>query len=320
VSEAALRARLGRPPRWTPTAALVGDVDGGPVRTAGWSVRGRLAASPFTGGRLEDAVGYLDAGELLDDARVDAAVVDGEVPDLAALLPSLRRAGLVVLLAGPAPLDVDVVQAAQAVDGPPSGVALARRWEPWARTVRAALPLAGAPPLQVTVRGWPRGEAAAAELVDLAGLWCGEVLGGVAAPGPLPADRLPGGEPVSWSLLTGSGATVLVSHEGPGPLVRVSFPSARLEAGPAGAGWEGGAALPLLALPEWVPPVPLGTSPGLVATAAALLEAVGGGDVRPHRGQPADPPPADLGDLLVAARVLAALRESSRTERPVPVS
>ena len=292
------------------------------MRAAGWSVCGRLAASPFTGSRLEDAAGYLDAGELLDDDRIDLAVVDGSVPDLAALLPVLRAEALLVLLEAPAPLDVEVLQAARAVDGPPAVVALLQRWEGWARTVRAAIGLAG-PPLQVTVRGWPRGAAAAAELVDLVGLWCGEVAAVAAAPGPLPADALPGGERVAWALLAASGATVLVSHEGEGggQLVRVSSAGARVEAGPDGARWVGGEPLPLLRLPEDVPPAPRGVPPGMVATAAALTGAVGGGDVRPlgpRNGT--EPGPATLGDLLVSARVLAALRDSARTERLVAVS
>jgi hypothetical protein len=231
--------------------------------------------------------------------------VDGTVLELAALLPRLREAGLRVLLPSPAPLDPDALRAARAVDGPASGVGLVERWEPWARTVGAAVRLGGAL-LQVTVRGWPRGAEAAAELLDLLGLWCGEVVAAVAAGAALPAERLPGGEAVAWAVLTGAGTTVLVSHEGPGPAVRLSFAGARLDASPDGVRWSGGDALPLLPPPAWVPPAPRGVRPGLVATAAALA--------REDAGQ------ADLGDLLVAARVLAALRDSARTGALVPVS
>lgn len=321
MSDAARRARLTRSPHAVPTAALVGDVDAAPVVASGWSVRGRLAASPFTGGRFEDAPGYLDAGELLDDPRIDVAVVDGAELELAALVPSLRREGLLVLLPSPAPLDVDAVRAAVDVDGPPSGVGLVRRWEPWARTVRVALPLAG-PPLQVTVRGWPRGATAAAELVDLVAGWCGDVVAAVAAPAQLPAERLADGEPVAWALLTSAGATVLVAHDGAGPRVRVSSATARLEAAPGQARWVEGDALPLLPLPDGLPPVPAGVPPGLVATAALLTDAIGGGDLRTAgpAAESASDRPADLRDLLVTARVLAALRESARTERLVSVS
>lgn len=314
MKDAARAARLDRPWGSVPTAALVGDVDPLAVRAAGWEVRGRLASSPFSGPRV-DVAGYLDVDELLDDDRVDAVVLDGAEPELAALLPLLRGAGLLVLLPTPAPLDVDVVRRARAVDGPESGVGLVRRWEPWACTVAAALPLAGGPPVQVTVRGWPGGPSAAAELADLVASWCGDVVAVVAAPGPLPATRLPGGEPVDWALLTGDGVTVLVSHAGPIPSVRLSFAAARLDAGPAGARWHGGEPLPLLLPPPWVPPAPRGVPVGLVATAAALSEALGGVAL-PERGEPVRV--ADLGDLLVAARVVEALRTSVRTERLVP--
>jgi hypothetical protein len=309
-------ARLSRSWRAVPTAALLGAVDPVPVRAAGWQVRGRLAASPFDGPR-EDVPGYLDPAELLDDDRIDAAVVDGADPSLAELLPLLRESGLLLLLPAPAPLAVDAVRAARAVDGPEACVGLVHRWEPWARTVSAALPLAGGPPVQVTVRGWPSGAAPAAELVDLVVGWCGEVAAVVAAPGPLPAAVLPGGEPVAWALLTGTGATVLVTHQGPAPTVRLSFAAARLEAGPDGVRWEAGERLPLRTTPDWVPPAPRGVPLGLVATAAALSEALGGQEL-PQRDD--DVRPADLGDLLVAARVLEALRTSARTERLVPVA
>jgi hypothetical protein len=297
---------------------LAGGVDPAPLRAAGWSLRGTLSGDPYGPSPADrlDAATYVEVAELLEDPVVDAVAVDGDDRDLAALLPALRGSGLLLLLPTAAPLEPDAVRAARAVAEPAdAAVGLVARWAPWALTVAAALPLVGTPPVQVTVRGWPRGRQAAAELVDLAASWCGEVAAVVAAPAPLPADALPGGAAVSWALLTGSGATVLVSHDGPVPEVRLSFATARLEAGPGGARWTGGAELPLTRLPDWVPH-PQGCAPGLVATAAALARAVGGGDV------PAEswPWPADLGDLLVTARVLEALRTSARTEQLVPVA
>lgn len=249
---------------------------------------------------------------------MDLVALDGADPRLAAHLPALRRAGLLVLLVSPAPLDLDLLREVRAVPGPDVAVGLVQRWEPWALTTAAALPLAGGPALQVTVRGWPAGAAAAVELVDLVRAWCGDVAAVAALPAPLPARSLPGGAVVSWSLLTAGGSTVLVSHDDAPPLVRLSFGAARLEAGPLGARWEGGAELPLLPVPDRRPhplPAPPGVPAGLVATAYALLRAVGGGDVA------ADvwPWPADLGDLVGAARVLAALEESAATGGPVRV-
>lgn len=283
---------------------VAGSVDVAALRAAGWQLRGQLSAMPYDDPL--DAAPYTSVEQLLADPAVDAVAVDGDDPSLAAWLPQLRQSGLLLLLPAPAPLDVDLLRECRAVPDPPAAaVALSRRWEPWARTVAAALPLADGPPLQVTVRGWPRGKHAAAELVDLVARWCGDVVGAVAAPAELPAAALPGGAPVSWALLTASGATVLVSHEGGPQLVRVSFATARLEASPSIVRWEGGARLPV-ALPE---------RSGLVSTAATLAEAVGGGDV-PATGWPRA---ADLSDLLVVARVLAALRTSARTQALAPL-
>lgn len=312
MSEGARAARLGRSPGTPPTMALAGAVDPAPLRAAGWSLRGVLSTDPYVD-RL-DAAAYVEPAEVLDDPELDAVAVDGDDPALAALLPELRGSGLLLLLPTAAPLVPDLVRAARAVpDAADAAVGLVARWEPWAQVVAAALPLAGGPPVQVTVRGWPHGRQAAAELVDLVASWCGDVVSSVAAPAPLPAAELPGGAPVSWALLTASGATVLVSHAGPAPLVRLSFATARLEAGPAGVRWEGGAELPLPSQPLVPPP---GVHAGLVRTAAALAGASGGRDVA------ADvwPWPADLGDLLVVARVLEALRTSARTEQLVPVA
>lgn len=294
--------------------AVAGELDLAPLRAAGWQLRGVLSAMPYAD--LRDAATYPTPADLAADGRIDAVAVDGADPALVAALPQLRRAGLLLLLPTAAPLDLQALRAARAVrDGADAAVGLVRRWEPWARTLAAALPLAGGPTVQVTVRGWPRGPQQAAELVDLVQSWCGEVAAVVAAPAPLPAARLPGGEAVSWALLTASGATVLVSHEGAAPLVRLSFATARLEAGPGGVRWEGGAELPLPPAPAGTPH-PQGSEPGLVWTAAALTSAVGGGDV-PARDWPW---PADLSDLLVCARVLEALRTSARTETLVPVA
>ena len=287
--------------------AVAGDVPLAPLRAAGWSLRGALSGLPY----VDLPAGWHGAAELAADEGIDAVAVDGADPSLAALLPELRAGGLLVLLPTAAPLDPEAVRAARGVrDGADAVVGLVARYQPWTRTVAAALPLAGGPTVQVTVRGWPRGHQAAAELVDLAASWCGEVVAVVAAPAPLPAERLPGGEAVAWALLTAGGATVLVSHEGPTCLARLSFAAARLEAGPAGVRWEGGAAM---TLPS---PGSGAVLDGLQAAATALTWAVGGGDV-PALDWPW---PADLSDLLVVARVLEALRTSSRTQTLVPVA
>ena len=310
------RDRIGR----SPTIALAGDVDAAVLRAAGWQIKGRLPTTPYDDKR--DAVGYVDLSELLADPLLDAVCLDGADPVLARLLPPLREAGLLVLLPAPAPLDTALLRMARAVpDAADIVVGLVDRFEPWALTVAAALQDAGGP-LQVTVRGWPRGPAKAAELVDLARSWCGDVVAAIAAPAALPAAQLPGGEAVSWALLHESGATVLVSHEGGAPLVRLSFTTARLEARFDRVCWVGGADLPLPRTPHPSGPepadhpIPPTMPPGLLAGAALLTTAVGGGRLQIDRW----PWPADLGDLLAAARVLEALRESARSESPALVS
>lgn len=295
--------------------ALAGAVDPAPLRAAGWSLRGVLSQDPYVD-RL-DAAAYVHPFELCADPVIDAVAVDGSDRELAALLPELRASGLLLLLPTADPQDVELVRAARQVpDAADACVGLLRRWEPWTVTVAAALPLAGGTPVQMTVRGWPPGRGAAAELVDLATAWCGDVVAAVAAPAELPAAALPGGAVVSWALLTASGATVLVSHEGEQE-VRLSFAAARLTAGPGRVSWEGGAELPLG--PGLPPPgraLPSGVDPRLVSIAASLAGAVGGGDVAVDTW----PWPADLGDLLTVSRVLEALRTSARTERLVPLA
>jgi len=301
-----------------PTIALAGAVDGGVLRAAGWQVTGALPLTPYDD--LADVPSYAGLDDLLADDQLSAVALDGSDPLVARHLPAVLASGRLVLLPGPAPLDPDLLREAREHETEVA-VALLQRWEPWALTVAAALQLVGTPVVQATVRGWPRGADAAVELVDLARSWCGDVVSVSAAPAPLPAASLGEGLPVAWSLLHESGATTLVSHEGAPPLVRLSFATARLEAGPLGARWEGGAEIPLLGAPplqttEPRPAAPPGTPYGLLASAAALREGVLRGEIATDTW----PWPADLGDLQVAGRVLAALRESARAEGPSAVS
>ena len=303
----------------TPQIALAGSVDGAVLRAAGWSVRGSLRRTPYDD--PADLVSYAGLADLIADDGLHAVCLDGGDPATARHLPALLGRALHVLLPTPAPLDGDLLRQARQEQGRSEvAVGLLQRWEPWAVTVAAALPLVGTPVLQATIRGWPRGAAAAAELVDLARAWCGDVLSVVAAPGPLPATSLGEGLPVAWALLHADGATTLVSHGGGPPLARLSCAAARLEAGPLGARWQGGAELPLLPAPDrrdvpFAAPVPPGCPVGLLSSAVALAEAALTGEVDVARW----PWPADLGDLQAIAAVLAALRESARREAAVRV-
>lgn len=310
-----------------PRAALVGAVDGQVLRAAGFRVVGALQVLPYDDPR--DVPSYLTMDDLLEDG-LDAVALDGADNHLVGHLPDLLAAGLRVLLPTPAPQDLDVLRLCR--DEAPDAdvlVGLTERWEPWATTTTAAAPLPGEPVLQCTVRGWPRGATPAAELVDLVRRWCGDVVTVIAAPAPLPATELAPGVPVAWALLHEGGTTTLVSHENGPPLVRLSYATARWEAGPLGARWVGGAEVPLLPRADGSPHVddtltsmdavplptaPPGTAPGLLCTARALARGAA-----PELWGTRWPAPARLDDLQAVARVLAALRTSARTEAPAPV-
>ena len=290
-----------------PRAALVGEaLDGQVLRVAGWRVCGALELQPYDD--PGDVPSYTSMDELLTDGLQGVALSGGDA-HLAGHLPDLLAAGLAVLLPTAAPLDLELLRLAR--DLAPDAlvaVGLVQRWEPWAQLTSAAVPLAGQV-LQCTVRGWPRGQAHAAELIDLTRRWCGDVVGVAARPARLPADELGPGVPVAWSLLHESGATTLVSHEAAPPVVRLSFETARWEAGPLGARWVGGADVELTTPrpPALLPP---GTPSGLLASATWLREALTADDLPV-------PAPAGLGDLQAVARALAGLRESTRDERVV---
>ncbi|MCU1600739.1 MAG: oxidoreductase domain protein [Frankiales bacterium] len=291
-----------------PRTALVGDaLDGQVLRVAGWRVCGALELQPYDD--PGDVPSYASMDELLTDG-LDGVALSGGDAHLAGHLPDLVAAGLAVLLPTAAPLDLELLRLTR--DLAPDAlvaVGLVQRWEPWAQVTGRAAALAGGPVLQCTVRGWPRGQSHAAELIDLTRQWCGDVVGVAARPARLPADELAPGVPVAWSLLHESGATTLVSHEAAPPVVRLSFGTARWEAGPLGARWVGGAEVPLTAhrLPALLPP---GTAPGLLSSAVWLREALTADDLP-------SPAPAGLGDLQAVARALAGLRGSTRDERAV---
>lgn len=278
---------------------LLGDVDPALVAdlaAQGLAVRGALAPDPF--GPLVPGRRYAGPDDVLSDDGVRAAVLPAASP-LAGALPDLLAAGLPVLVADPAPWDDGLLRTARAAAAEADvacAVALQARHTGWASLVGGALSGRRAPQ-QVTARGWGRGPAEAAELVDLVRTWCGEVVAVAAAPAALPAPELPDGEPVAWSLLTDRGTTVLVAHAGARPQVRLSLPPTRLLAGPDRVGWEGGE-----------PVVPAARDD---PTVRVFAEAVAQGSAEALDTAPGV---AGLADLVPVARVLAALRTSARTE------
>lgn len=291
-----------------PGIGVLGDVDPEllhELALAGLPVRGHLRGDPFGPDVARAARRYTDLDDVVADARGPLrAVVLPAGSLLADRLPDLLAARVPVLLPDPAPWDPDLLRESRALAAEgdvPVAVLLGQRHRGWAGLVRSGLSGRAAPP-QVTVRGWPRGAAAAAELVDLMRAWCGDVVAAAAVPTELPAGELPGGAPVAWALLTSRGSTVLVSHEGGPVQVRLSLPPTRLLASPRAVGWEG--AVPVVPAERPDP------------TVAAFVGAVAAGSAEPVEVavDAASPDIAGLADLVPVTRVLAALRASARTQ------
>lgn len=298
------------------SAVLLGE-PGLDVRAAlaevGLAVTGVLAEDPFAAEPLvAPGAGTRVHTDLPDLARgvaegaVRLIVLPAHSP-LAAALPEVVALGAAVLLPDPAPWDLDLVrQARSAADAGdvPVAVLLRARHSRWSEAARATV-ASREKPFQLLVRGWPRGPAAAGELVDLVRAWCGDVLSCSALPAEQPGRTLKTGELISWSMLTETAVTVMVSHEG----------SLRLSVGYLEPGFV-----------EVGPDVPPGTDlfdleqdpdPAVLA-ARALAHAleVGSSDVV---GSSLSPFPwvADLSDLQPVARALGALRTSARREQHV---
>jgi hypothetical protein len=94
-----------------------------------------------------------------------------------------------------------------------SSAVLALRTRGWRSLADAARLLADIGPLsQLTVMGWPSGRAARAELCDVVRRLCGDVVAVCASASAMPAHELAATAPVTFSLLTSGGATVLASE------------------------------------------------------------------------------------------------------------
>ena len=325
----AVRQRRGRaadfPRAERPTIALVTDRPDAPLlgllTSAGWSVTGVLTADVFDGLLWAAQTpgirrNYHDLTELLCDADLDACCLALPSAGLGPTLIASLQAGLHTLLPEPAELGADLIRRAlEAAEdsGAEHAVAMQQRWRaPVARVARALDSGELGPPAQLTVRGWPTGAAPTAELLDVVTRWCGDVVAVCASPDELPARELPGGATVRWALLTSSGATVLVAHDGAGaPLMRLSCPQGRVEV-EAGPG-DGTLELPF-PVPE--PPVEPTTArtDGLRSTASRLAEAVLRSEAvaTPYDGWPW---PSTLRDLFVVERIREALRSSAAERR-----
>lgn len=310
----------------------------GVVDAAGWAVTGVLLSDVFDGilwaSRLPHVSrNYVEPAELLLDPAIDAACLAVPAAAAAALLPGLLHAGMHVLLPAPMEIASDVLlRALDAAEdaGAEPAVAFDTRWSAPAATLsRLVRDGSIGPAGQLTVRGWPPGPVNSAELIDVVTDWCGDVVAVCAAPGALPAERLPGGGTVRWALLTELGTTVLVAHDGaPAPTLRLSCPQGRVEL-TGGQLTRGGEPVPLVdvapeACLEGAVGAPRaaarpGGAPdnlGLFATAYRLSLTAGTGDGGfVGEGYCRPPLAGTLRDLFVTARVREALHVSAAEGR-----
>lgn len=237
---------------------------------------------------------YADLPALLAD-DIDAVAIDVPPPRSDLLLDAAVRAGLGVLLTVPHTSDPDrllrVLMAAEEADLP-HAVAMTGRADAAFAAVSEQLPALG-PLRQLTAAGWPAGKPPRAELVDVVRRWCGDVLAVCADPSAMPAPAL-GDEPVSLALLTESGATVLASER---------FGARQVGCLLTLVGERGRLVLSGTSLRT-----PAGLLTVERADPAAGVRLAAGGLLRREATGC-----ADLRDLAVASRVLAAV-EQSRTE------
>lgn len=298
-------------PGGAPTIALVADIPDEKLLTAlagsGWSVGGLLAADVFDGllwaARTPSVTrNYVELAELLWDPDAEAACVAVDAAAAVTTVPALLHAGLHVLLPSPVAMSsaaIRIALEAAEVAESEHAVTFETRWWPSARELTRLLADGSVGPVaQATVRGWPSGVTATAELIDVTTNWCGEIVAVCGAPEQLPAAELPDGASVRWALLTDRGVTVLVSHEGSAdPAIRLSTPQGRLEVTET-------AVRPLDGEP-W--PAGDATASAFEETARRLADAVARDDALPET--------ATLRTLFVAARVREALAASASERR-----
>ncbi len=157
--------------------------------------------------------GYSALDALAADA-VDAACLDLPLGESCRVASLLLEDGVSVVLARAEIPEREAVRALLDAAGVGSSTgAMALQTRGWRSLADAARLLADIGPLsQVTVIGWPAGRAARAELCDIVRRLCGDVVAVCASALAMPAHELAPTAPVTLSLLTSGGATVVVNE------------------------------------------------------------------------------------------------------------
>ncbi len=187
------------------------------VRAGGADVVGLLAPEALESlvwaAEAQADHGYSALDALAADA-VDAACLDLPLAESCRVAGLLLEDGVSVVLARAELPDRSVVRTLldAAGIGSTSGVMalLTRGWRSLADATRL-LPEIG-PLSQLTVMSWPAGRAARAELCDVVRRLCGDVVAVCASAAAMPAHELSPTAPVTLSLLTAGGATVLANE------------------------------------------------------------------------------------------------------------
>jgi predicted dehydrogenase len=168
--------------------------------------------------------GYSALDALAADA-VEAACLDLPLAEACRVAGLLLEEGVSVALARPELPDRAAARGLLDAAGAGNASAVVglrtRAWSPLAAA--AALIPTIRPLTQVTVQYWPAGRGARGELCDVVRRLCGDVLAVCASPAAMPAHELAPASPVTLSLLTADGTTVVV-NESP----RAVFGDARL--------------------------------------------------------------------------------------------
>ena len=213
--------KLSRPLR--PAIAVVTDGrscgSGDILRIAGADIRGLLGPDPLESlawaAREDVPSAYIDLPAVFTD-DVEAVWIDVADPAWGPVALAAARAGLHVLLAAPpeepaeaATTARELADAADAADVTACVILRTRAW-PGVNALKDCV--VGCPPAQVTLLGWPASQACRVELVDVVTRCCGDIVAVCADPAAMPAPQLTADAPVTISLLTERGTTVLVAE------------------------------------------------------------------------------------------------------------